>query len=93
MADGVPVYNVLATVISQTGRCNAHHKVGDIFICGNETPAGVCIWAWQAIFPFITLFRHDGSLPWKEGPTRVTLVCPDPVNKVCFEVKRGDRVS
>lgn len=40
----------------------------------------------------MAMFRYGASLPWKEGPDRVTLVCPDPVNKVCFEVRRGEEV-
>jgi len=90
--DRVATYSVVARVVSRTGRCNAGHKVGDEFVCGHETPKGICIWAYQAIFPFVAMFRYGASLPWKEGPDRVTLVCPDPVNKVCFEVRRGEEV-
>jgi uncharacterized repeat protein (TIGR04076 family) len=93
MADKVNTYNVVARVISKAGHCSAKHEAGDTWNCGHETPEGICIWAWTAIFPFVTLFRYGGGLPWKEGPYRVTLACPDPLNKVVLEVMRGEQTA
>lgn len=83
--------NVSARVITQTGRCAAGHKVGDSWIIGHETPAGICIWAWNAIFPFVAILRYGGGFSsMGPGSDSITLVCPDPYNRVEFEVRRGE---
>ena len=47
-------YDVIAKVLSQKGDCSAGHKVGDEFLIGHETPAGLCLWAYHMILPFAT---------------------------------------
>ena len=81
--------DVIARVVSQKGTCSAGHKVGDEFIIGHETPAGICLWAFGALLPFVAILRYGGSFPWQEGPDRVTVACPDPGNIVWFELRRS----
>jgi uncharacterized repeat protein (TIGR04076 family) len=83
-------FEVTARVQSVAGFCAAAHKIGDEWKLGHETPQGICIWAWTAIFPFVSIFRYGGSLPWKEGPSMVTIACPDPKNRVVFEIRKVD---
>ena len=83
-------YNVIAKVVSQKGTCSANHKVGDEFVIGHETPAGMCLWAFGTMLPFVQLLRYGGSFPWPEGPHRVTVICPDPSKNVCFELSRSE---
>ena len=40
---------VIAKVISQKGTCEAGHVVGDEFVMGQETPPGICSWAFGGI--------------------------------------------
>ena len=80
---------LIAVVISQKGACAAGHKVGDKFIIGQKTPAGLCSWAFNALFPFAEVLEFGGALPWEKDPNKATVACPDPENPVVFEVRRG----
>jgi len=81
-------YEVLATVISQKGRCEAGHKVGDTFTIADKTPPGMCTWAFFALFPAVSAMQFGGSFPWEEDKDKTTVACPDPTNPVVFELKR-----
>lgn len=81
-------YELTARVISQTGHCALTHKVGDEFRIGEKTPAGMCSWAFYALFPFISVLQFGGSFPWEEDRDKTTVACPDPANPVVFELKR-----
>jgi len=78
---------VVARVISQKGTCEAGHKVGDEFVIGEETPPGVCSWAYYALLPFAKVLQFGGTFPWENDPDRTTVACPDPRNPVVFELK------
>ena len=80
---------VIAEVISQKGTCAAGHRVGDKFIIGQKTPAGLCSWAFSSLFPFAEVLEFGGSFPWEKDPNKATVACPDPENPVVFEVRRG----
>ena len=80
--------DVIARVISQKGSCSAGHKVGDEFIIGQETPAGMCSWAFYALFPFATVLQFGGSFPWEADKDMATVACPDPSNPVVFALRR-----
>ncbi len=81
-------YELIASVISQKGHCALNHKVGDEFRIGDKTPAGMCPWAFYALFPFISVLQFGGSFPWEEDRDKTTVACPDPANPVVFELKR-----
>ena len=53
-------YDVIAKVVSQKGSCAYEHKVSDEFHIGGKTPAGMCVWAFDAIFPFATVLQFGG---------------------------------
>ena len=78
--------DVIAKVISQKGNCEAGHKLGDEFVIGQSTPAGMCSWAFYTLFPFAEVLQFGGSFPW-EKPGRATVACPDPSNPVVFELR------
>ncbi|MEE8469894.1 MAG: TIGR04076 family protein [Dehalococcoidia bacterium] len=80
---------VVARIVSQKGTCSAGHKAGDEFPIGGKTPAGMCSYAFYAIFPVVATLQFGGSLPWEDDPDKATLACPDPANPVVFELKRG----
>ncbi len=79
---------VTARVISQKGTCVAGHKVGDEFVIGQETPPGLCSWAFYALFPFSQVLRFGGAFPWEKDPDKAIVACPDADNPVVFELRR-----
>jgi uncharacterized repeat protein (TIGR04076 family) len=79
---------VIAKVISQRGTCAAGHKVGDKFVIGDKTPAGMCSWAFYTLFPFAGVLQYGGAFPWESDPNKTTVACPDPDNPVVFELRR-----
>ncbi|MDD5287624.1 MAG: TIGR04076 family protein [Dehalococcoidales bacterium] len=81
-------YKVQAKVVSQKGHCEAGHKVGDEFTIGDIVPAGVCSWAFFALFPFASALQAGGAFPWEKDKDTTTVTCPDPTNPVVFELRR-----
>jgi len=81
------MYEVTAKVISQKGTCEAGHKEGDKFIIGQNTPCGMCSWAFYTLFPFAEVLQFGGSFPWEKEPGKTIVACPDPDNPVVFELK------
>jgi len=82
-------YKVVARVVSQKGTCSAGHKVGDEFLIGHNTPAGMCAWAFYAVFPFASVLQYGGSFPWESDPDRTVVACPDSGSPVVFELRRS----
>jgi len=80
--------DVIAKVISQTGTCEAQHKVGDEFVIGQKTPPNLCSWAFYSLFPFTEVLQFGGSFPWEQDSDKTTVACPDPENPVVFELRR-----
>lgn len=81
-------YELIAKVISQEGHCALNHKVGDEFRISEKTPAGMCPWAFYALFPFISVLQFGGSFYWENDRDKTTVACPDPANPVVFELRR-----
>lgn len=79
---------IIAKVISQEGTCQAGHKLGDEFVMGQTTPAGMCSWAFYTLFPFAEVLEFGGSFPWESGPDKARVACPDPDNPITWELKR-----
>jgi uncharacterized repeat protein (TIGR04076 family) len=72
------MFDVIAKVISQEGTCAAHHKVGDEFVIGEQTPSNLCSWAFYCLFPFAQVLQFGGSFPWEKAQNKTTDACPDP---------------
>jgi uncharacterized repeat protein (TIGR04076 family) len=82
---------IIAKVISQKGKCEAGHKVGDEFIIDPlKTPAGMCPWAFYTVFPFAEPLQFGGAFPWEKDPAKAKVACPDANNPVIFELRRVD---
>lgn len=82
------MYDVVAKVISQKGTCGAEHKVGDEWIIGSKTPPGICLSAFNALFPSVQVLMYGGSFPWATNPDVATVACPDAANPIVFELRR-----
>ncbi len=81
-------YGVVAKVVTQKGTCNAEHKVDDQWVIGSKTPEGICLSAFNALFPSLRVLRFGGSFPWETNPDVTTAACPDAQNPVVFELTR-----
>ncbi len=81
-------YEVAIKVVSQKGTCVWEHKVGDEWITGGKTPEGICLSAFNALYPNARVLRFGGALPWESDPDVATVACPDAENPVVFELRR-----
>jgi len=79
---------IIAKVISQKGTCQSGHKIGDEFVISDNTPQGMCSWAFYALFPFAGVLQYGGSFPWEDKPGTAIVACPDPGNPVVFELRK-----
>lgn len=86
------IYDVAVKVISQKGTCAAGHKVGDEWVIkGYTTPKGICMGAFDSIFPVAAVMAFDGKFPWSSDPDATEIACSDKDNPVVFEVRRVKR--
>ena len=81
---------IIAKVISQKGTCQSGHKIGDEFVIGDNTPQGMCSWAFYTLFTFAGVLQYGGSFPWEAKPGTAIVACPDPGNPVIFELRRAE---
>ena len=81
---------IIARVVSQKGRCEAGHGVGDEFVIDLTAPAGLCSWALYTLFPFAEVLQFGGSFPWEKDGDKARVACPDPDNPVVFELRREE---
>jgi len=80
---------VTARVISQKGKCEAGHKVGDEFVLSDMCPQHMCAWAFYALFPYAQVLMCGGTFPWEKEPDNCTVACSDPINPVVFELTKA----
>ena len=80
--------DIAVKVISQEGTCAMEHKVGDEWVVGMKTPDGVCLSAFNALYPSLRVLKFGGSYFWSEDPDVATAACPDAKNPVVFELRR-----
>ena len=82
-------YDLVIEVVSQRGTCAAEHKVGDKWaIIRNKTPEGMCISAYNALYPYAMALMFGGSFPWQTESDVSRVACPDGENPVIFELRR-----
>ena len=79
---------VRVQVVSQKGNCAYEHKVGDQWVIYGKTPEGICLSAFNALFPNLQVLRFGGSFPWEADPDVSTVACPDAANPAVFEFRR-----
>ena len=81
-------FDVKVKVTSQKGTCVKNHKVGDEYFVSQFTPEGICLSAFNSMFPSIQTLRFGGTFPWTKDPDTATIACPDAENPVVFELRR-----
>jgi len=82
------VPKIICKVISQTGTCDYHHKVGQEFEVINGIPVGMCPDALHTIFPYLHGLTYGASSPWESDKNIARTACPDWENPVVFEMRR-----
>ncbi len=81
-------YDVAVKVIFQKGRCANEHKVGDEWVISRKTPEGICLSAFNALYPAARVLSFSGVFPWETDPDVTTVACTDAKNPVVFELRR-----
>ncbi len=81
-------YEIAVKVISQKGSCDAKHKVGQEWVIKKDTPEGICLSAFTAMYPSVRALMFGGVFPWAKDPDIAVVACPDAENPVVFEVRR-----
>lgn len=82
------VYKVQVTIKSIEGECPQGLQVGQSWLIDGKTPAGMCMAAYNSISPTLRLFRFGGEYPWDKDKDITYLSCPDPDNKIIYEIRR-----
>lgn len=79
------------TDILGDGVCPYGHKIGDKFlVTGPGVVEGLCGWAYNTLFPFISVLRLGGEFPWEEDTETAEVSCPDPETTVIFALRRAE---
>lgn len=82
-------YKIMVRVASQKGTCAAGHKVGDEWVIeGDHTPAGICLYAFDSLFPFTQVLTLGGTIPWEPDPNVTTVSCTNAERPVIFELRK-----
>lgn len=69
------------------GRCSIGLVPGQSWTVDSPVvPAGMCMWAWSSLMPFLTPLRFGTSLPWEDESGTARVCCPDPDNPVVFRL-------
>lgn len=79
-------------VISGGEKCGSGHCVGQEWVCGRHSPAGICMTAFPGLVPLIKILAYGGDFPGND-PGTVSCACPDPKGGVVFEMRRLDEES
>ncbi len=81
-------YDVRITLVSQLKACPNGHRVGDEWLVGRKTPAGMCLGAFNSVMPYLTTLRFGGDFPWEKQEGCGTFCCPDPEVVNVFRLER-----
>ncbi len=86
-------YDVVARVVSVQGKCWLGHEPGQEYLFRDLTPAGLCMSAYNVIYPTARVLMFGGEFPWADEPGTARVVCPDPAIPVVFELRRVPRAQ
>lgn len=85
---------ITVMVLEVKGKCMAGLRVGDKWrFPSKKTPNGLCSWAYQELFPYITALAYGNKLPWEREEGVATACCSDPINTVTFKIERGKKIK
>lgn len=82
------MFPVKATVTRGCGSgCRAPHEAGQVWFM-RSTPAGICSFAFNAMFPAYWTLRFGGTDPAEENPDAMNVACSQPGCGAQFCVER-----
>lgn len=79
---------IIVRVEAVRGKCPRGHQPGQEWEIKLKTPEGICLSAFDAIFPTIRALQSGGTFPWQKDPDEASVGCIDPINQVTFQIKR-----
>ena len=91
-------YRIIARVIElrhEPGKSPCRlYKLGEEFdLSKPEERQKICRWAYNSMFPFLTVLEFGGAFPWETKPGCAYIACPDPNNVVVFELRRAGEIK
>jgi uncharacterized repeat protein (TIGR04076 family) len=81
-------YDVVIKLTSNQHPCHSGHKIGDEWVFSYMTPAGMCGFAFNALYPFALAMKIGATFPWQADPDVLTVSCPDVDVHNVFEIRR-----
>ena len=63
-------------------------NVGDVFVIGPRTPAGMCCRAFAAVYPAALAMRFSDKMAWESDDGHLDVMCPD--HDVVYRLTRMD---
>jgi uncharacterized repeat protein (TIGR04076 family) len=81
-------YEVVIKLIRNNAPCHSGHKIGDKWVFNYMTPAGMCGFAFNALYPFAVAMKTGGTFPWQPDTDVLTVSCPDVEVQNVFEIRR-----
>jgi uncharacterized repeat protein (TIGR04076 family) len=73
---------------SIVGTCPNGHQVGEEYVVGNKTVAGICMGSFNSCAPYLTALRFGASFPWEKEEGTFTIGCADHINQVVWRMER-----
>jgi len=92
------VYRIIAKVeelrnASGKGPCSLYQLGQEFDLSKPEEKEKICEWAYHSLFPFYSMLKYDGTIPWEPDPNKALVSCPDPHNVVVFELRREGKLA
>lgn len=84
-------YEVVIKLTRNNSPCHGGLKVGQEWVYNYQPPEGMCLFAYNSIFPFLITLQSGGKFPWQENPDVLTACCPDPDVVNVFELRRREK--
>ena len=81
-------YKLSIKLIGNQKPCHMGRRTGDEWLFDEKTPAGMCIAAYNSLFPFARVLINGGNFSWQDNSDVLTLSCPDHEVVNRFELRR-----
>jgi uncharacterized repeat protein (TIGR04076 family) len=83
-------YDVVIRLVANQHPCHSGHKIGEEWVFDFQPPHGLCMFAYNSLFPFALVLKTGGAFPWQEDPDVITVSCPDAEVHNVFELRRRE---
>lgn len=79
---------IFIKIIEIRGRCMKGLKRGQIFKMNLGDYPQICPAAFDELYPYISILRYGGSIPWSKEKDSCLVQCSDHLNIVTYELSR-----